>query len=120
MTLTLNTNYGTYEVYTKINRYRDGGVLYVGLDCIDKECGFVTPFTDLTVNVPYEFIPITEEQMYMAPIDTNNNPWAEKFLTDNKLATPTNMEVQSGWCTYPIYRFNLKEVEKYLYKPNKE
>ena len=44
----------------------------------------------------------------MAAIDTNNCPWAEKFLTDNKPAVDTGRKVRSGFCTYPIYKFDRK------------
>ena len=47
----------------------------------------------------------------MAAIDTNNCPWAEKFLTDNKLAADTGRKVRSGFCTYPIYKFDRKVLE---------
>lgn len=44
----------------------------------------------------------------MVAIDTNNCPWAEKFLTDNKPAVDTGRKVRSGFCTYPIYKFDRK------------
>ena len=54
---------------------------------------------------------VKREELDMAAIDTNNCPWAEKFLTDNKLAVDTGRKVRSGFCTYPIYKFDRKVLE---------
>lgn len=110
-TLKLETLFGTYEVAVEVNSYQMGGGIYVGLICFED--GFEEPFADITVNVPNEFIPLTAEQFDWAPVDTNNCPWVEKFLTDNKLAEKTGRTVRSGWCEYPIYKFNREELSKY-------
>ena len=54
---------------------------------------------------------VKREELDMVAIDTNNCPWAEKFLTDNKLAVDTGRKVRSGFGTYPIYKFDRKVLE---------
>lgn len=36
-------------------------------------------------------------------VDTNNCPFAEDFLTQNNIATKTNLTKHSGFCEYPLY-----------------
>lgn len=46
-------------------------------------------------------------------LDTNNCPWALDFMTDNGFATKTSVNVQSGYCVYPVVRLNMEEIRKY-------
>lgn len=48
----------------------------------------------------------------MAYIDTNNNPWAEKFLKKHKIAKPTGVVGHSGFCTYPLYMFDMTKFKE--------
>ena len=48
----------------------------------------------------------------MAYIDTNNCPWAEEFLKDNNLAEDTGTTGLSGFCEYPLYKFNCISAEE--------
>ena len=111
-TKTINFRGKNFKIY--INEYSYGGVIYVGL--YYDENGYWAPYTNITVNIPDEFLPTTIEEFDMAPIDTNNCYWAEQFLTMNNLAVDTGREVQSGFCTYPIYKFNREELKKYEIK----
>lgn len=63
-------------------------------------------FAVLTVNLNY---PLGKG---MAFVDTNNCDWAEQFIRNNKLGKPTGMTATSGFCTYPLYKFNLKDIEE--------
>lgn len=45
-------------------------------------------------------------------LDTNNLPNAEQFVLDNCLGKPTGWKQQSGYCTYPLYKFDLEKLEK--------
>jgi len=47
-----------------------------------------------------------------AYIDTNNIPWVEDFLQENKIAYPTGEYGFSGFCAYPLYRFDLSKLEE--------
>lgn len=91
-----------YKVKTHIGNYRSNNNLAISLITDIGE-----PFATLTVNIN------TLEDDYLASVDTNNCPWAEDFIKDNKLGTPTGMYQKSGWCSYPVYRFDLDEVKKY-------
>ena len=37
-------------------------------------------------------------------VDTNNAPFAEKFILDNNIAKPTGKIGHSGYCSYPEYQ----------------
>ena len=72
----------------------------------------------LLENTGAEFAVITvnlEDSDFMtdktcAFIDTNNCPWAEKFLQDTKLGSPKNVWASSGYCTYPLYTFDIAQI----------
>lgn len=46
-------------------------------------------------------------------VDVNNCPWAEDFIRKYRLGEPTGQTQQSGFCTYPLYRFDMNEVKKW-------
>ena len=83
-----------YNLHIKKNIYTNNGNLAIQLleDNTDE------PFAMLTVNLdklPYGY----------AYLDTNNCPWAERFVDDNHLGEYTGFYAQSGFCEYPLYRF---------------
>ena len=43
-------------------------------------------------------------------IDTNNIPWAPRFLEKFNLAEPTGVSQRSGFCTYPLYKVNREKL----------
>lgn len=43
-------------------------------------------------------------------IDTNNIPWAPRFLEKFNLAEPTGVYQRSGFCTYPLFRIHLDKL----------
>ena len=91
--------YGTdYEVTPVVTSYAMGGTAIL-LVCEDGE-----PFGSLTVNLGYRL------PDGWAFIDTNNLRDAEKFIADNNLGTPTGIEVESGFCSYPQYRLNMERL----------
>lgn len=47
-----------------------------------------------------------------ACIDTNNLPDIETFLLHNNIAEPTGKSLQSGFCTYPIYKFKYNNLRR--------
>lgn len=59
------------------------------------------PFTTLTVNVN----PFLQSETD-AFVDTNNNPWAERFIRENRLGKPTGDVSFNGYCSYPLYAFD--------------
>lgn len=100
-TLTLSAWGETTHLNTIMDSYRNNGNLYIGL--VDEE-GF--PYADLTVN-------IEALRDNMAAVDTNNCPWAEKFIEDNGLGVKTGYNLGSGFCRYPVYEFDLDKVKEY-------
>ncbi len=48
----------------------------------------------------------------MAYVDINNIPNAEEFIAENGLGTNTGIKMVSGFCVYPLYRFNLDKLER--------
>lgn len=54
---------------------------------------------------------------YAGWLDTNNYPWAPRFLSENGIAEPymrfgEPVEMRSGFCTYPLYQFNAKRLRE--------
>lgn len=98
----------TYPVTFQINKYTNGNLC---LSLIDHSEGYPAPFCRLTTNLG----PVSEVDMSdSAFIDTNNCPWAEDFLTNLEVAVPSGILQQSGYCTYPLYYFNMNEIRKYV------
>lgn len=64
------------------------------------------PFADITVFIHSFGI------KNMAAVDTNNNPNAEKFIIDNLLGMKVG-EVHSGFCTYPVYVFDMDKLNEF-------
>lgn len=98
------TSWGkTYDVWLRTSNYCNNGNLYVGLTCKIVEDGdeWYEPYADITVN-------IDKLEPDCAAIDTNNFPQAEEFITGNGFAEFTGNYAFSGYCVYPIYRFNME------------
>jgi hypothetical protein len=97
-----------YELLGVYSHYANNETLAVVL--VDKDT--FEPFADITVNLSNSLATKT-----LAYVDTNNNEWAEKFLTDNKIAKPVgeygfNGRIfgSSGFCVYPLYEFDLTKL----------
>lgn len=97
----VETEFGTYNVTIKTGKYLYGDNL-----SIELITDFAEPFARLTVNLPEWTLPNDK-----AFVDTNNCPWAEKFIADNKLGRPTGITGTSGYCTYPQYRFDMEKLK---------
>lgn len=98
----------TVTVVPTLNTYLQNNNLYVGLEFFEKEYGCWEPFTDVTVNVGK--LPFLE-----SAIDTNNNGDAIiHFLVQNGFGELTDKFIPSGFCVYPVFRFNeekLREID---------
>lgn len=64
------------------------------------------PFATLTVN-------IIELPKGEACIDVNNFPEGERLIKKFDLGVKTGRTVQSGYCTYPVYKLNMDNILKY-------
>ena len=101
------THHGEYEVTPIKTEYSYNGRLAIEL--VEKD-GF--PFATLTVNI----VPSVLDEMDDIPndvafVDINNCPWAEKFIRDNNLGRPTGVYGHSGFCVYPLYKFDLNKLQ---------
>ena len=107
-TLKLNSMYGgEYEIALHKGVYLHGGNLYINLLC-KTEYGW-EPYSNLTVNLP-ENLP--ENQAF---IDTNNNGFGiTEWIKKHKLGKFTGKFGYSGFCSYPLFEFDMNEVNKYL------
>lgn len=98
-------SYGkTYNVRIVANKYANNDSLALSLITEEGE-----PFANLTVNIMDSMIWADDTCAF---VDTNNCPWAEEFITENGLGEYMEIRGASGFCTYPLYKFNLKEIEK--------
>jgi len=101
---TIKTNFGSFEAILSAEFYREPETLAVEALCV--EGGRVTEsLATLTVNLdPYTgYGAQSDTEAY---VDTNNCPWATAFLKENSLAVPAGESARSGWCIYPLYRWN--------------
>lgn len=98
----------TETVVPKLNTYLENNNLYVGLDFFDPDFEAWLPFTDVTVNVGK--LPFLE-----SAIDTNNNGnGIIDFLVQNGFGELTDKFIPSGFCVFPVFRFNeekLREID---------
>ena len=97
----VHTRFGDHEVLAYRNTYYGNGNLCIQLFTE------IEPFATLTVNLNSykETMPAN-----MAYVDTNNCPWAEQFIAENKLGKATGKYKSSGFCTYPLYEFDLSKL----------
>lgn len=92
--------YGTdYEVKVKSSRYTNNNDYAVILEELDG-----APFATLTVNLDR---PLPDGYAF---VDTNNCPWAEEFISKYNLGEPAGAAAQSGYCVYPLYKFNTYRI----------
>lgn len=104
---------GTYRVIPKLNTYAENNNLYIGLDYFDTDCNAWLPYSDITVNVGR--LPFLE-----SAIDTNNNGnEVVDFLVRNGFGELTGDSIPSGFCVFPVFKFNedkLKEIDSFTFK----
>ena len=84
-------------------KYADNKTLAVYLYTEDME-----PYADITVNIENGIA-----DYEMAYVDVNNFPWAEAFIKENGIGKPMGVVGRSGFCTYPLYFFNLDMMTQY-------
>ena len=88
-----------YEVTAHKANYYNGNL------AIMLMCDYGEPYGTITTNL-CDGLP--QNQAY---VDTNNMPDAERFIKDNGLGEFTGVTKDSGYCTYPLYKFNLDKLE---------
>lgn len=95
-----------YDVTMEISRYQQNGGLALKMNYMDEEFGCMMPFATLTVNLGYR------PDYGCAYVDTNNCPWAEDLINKNGLGVFTGKTCMSGYCEYPLYRFDLDKIRE--------
>lgn len=96
------TGYDEVErVRLVVGTYQYENNLYVGLEYFEPEIGTFDFYGDITVN-------INALPPFCAAIDTNNNNASRilDFLEGNNLASKTPFVQASGFCVYPVMKFN--------------
>jgi hypothetical protein len=97
---------GEYNVLFRIDKYYHGKGLYVGM--FDPDEG---PIADVTVNLNGQmFSHLEPNEQY---VDINNSPDIGDWLERNKIAEFTGLYGFSGYCAYPLYRFDMDMLKKY-------
>lgn len=99
---------GEVDVAIRIQSYVCNGKLAIEMGVWDEEIRAIEAFGTLTVNLP-DFDWIADNEAFL---DTNNYPYAENFVRDHKLAVPTGRMARSGYCLYPLYRFDLERLRE--------
>ena len=94
------------EVVVRKVSYADNGSLAVYL-FLDKTYDY-EPYALLTVNLQES----DENEKDEAYLDKNNLPYAETFVKEYGLATPTGRVAYSGFCRYPLYKFDLARLNE--------
>ncbi len=97
------TNFGIYDVYPTKATYSNGRTAILLITSTGEE------LARLTVNIPNHEVYEKDNSF----VDTNNVSWAEEFLLTNNLAVNLYLWAPSGFCTYPLYKFNLDKFYNY-------
>lgn len=100
--MTVNLFGKDYEVKVTSSRYTSNNNYAVRLEELDG-----APFAIITVNLPERQLPHG-----YAFVDTNNYPWAEEFISKYELGEPAGIAAQSGYCVYPLYKFDTNRIKE--------
>lgn len=101
---TIKTEFGRYKAILVAEKYHHPEMLAVKALIVEDGC-VEEPLATLTVNLdPYTGFGAQDHES--AFLDTNNCPWAAAFLKENNLATETGEKARSGYCIFPLWRWN--------------
>lgn len=99
----LRTTFGVYTgVYLQVGKYRADDS--VAIQVRNQQDG---PIATITVCLCDRNL--GEGEAY---IDTNNCPWAVDFIEQEGLGKRTGRTGQSGYCTYPVVKFDMEKVKE--------
>ena len=91
----------TYDLALSVAQYACNGNTAIKAEYFDKEFDAFLPFASVTVNLDEK---LPEGYGF---VDTNNFRGALEWLTENGLADFTGQYGFSGFCQYPLVRFNM-------------
>ena len=113
---TINYEGKNYKIFNVTTDYCKDRVICVPLQYGNKTLAIrllcvegnqvTAPFATLTVNLCQP----SYQNDTDAFVDTNNNPFAEEFIEKNKIGMSLDLVGSSGYCLYPLYRFNLEAL----------
>jgi hypothetical protein len=98
--MVMQTDFGSYDVKFQIDHYiADGSLAVCAWDTEGPVASITTCLNDMS---------LARDEAY---IDTNNCPWAVAFLEQAGLAKLTGAQRTSGYCTYPLAKFDLEALK---------
>lgn len=110
MLLKIVTQWATYDnCCITIEKYHADGSYRIGI---------LSPFMEGPIATITTCIPDANLEPDTSCIDTNNCPWAERLIKEHNLGTFTGERVQSGFCWYPVVKWNVDELLKYTVENN--
>ena len=101
-TYVVKTEFGDYKVKVVKDKYMNNDALALLLLEEDGE-----EFAVLTVNIDG----VAHDNL--SYVDTNNSKWAIEFIEENKLGEDTGEIGFSGYCVYPLFKFNEDKITSY-------
>lgn len=93
----------THPIQLQVTSYLNGNL---AIQMVTWESGDPEPWATLTVNLP------GQRQKDHTFIDTNADSEFPTWLVRHGLAIPTGRTMQSGFCTYPEYRFRANRLQE--------
>jgi len=100
----IESQYATYDnVFLLIGSYLADGSLNIRV--CNYEDGAIATITKCLCDFELE-----PNENY---IDTNNCPWLIDFIEEYGLGKLTGKTGESGYCTYPVVRFDMDVLKKY-------
>lgn len=103
-TVDVKTSYSVYTgCYLKVGRYVYGNSMALSIWNYQDGCIAV-----VTVCLPdYQ---LGENEAF---VDENNRPWAVEFLEKHGFAKKTGRIGRSGYCEYPVMKFDRNKMKEY-------
>lgn len=102
-----------YHIVMQKGTYHSNGTLAIEMLSTTPKGKFKDYFGTLTVNIADSDMVASDKYAF---IDTNNNgEEIAQWLIDNKIAYPTGIIGYSGFCSYPLFKFDesvLDEMEE--------
>ena len=109
---------GGYKIKLRLTSYGNDNSLAIMATRYEEEYKYEEPYATLTKNLNYDDCdPAPEDCAYL---DTNNINGVEEFVTENKLGEFTGITKPCGYCTYPLYRFDMAKIKSIIVEQDKE
>ena len=102
--LIYHSQFGDENVTLHLHKYQNGN-LAIQMICHDED-GFEDPYAMMTKN-------FRKLENNLAYVDRNNLPNILSFIVKNNLGEVMREVFASGYCVYPLVKFNLEEVKKH-------